>query len=299
MQEARSLGLLAAGALAGLGLAGIGLFDATASPAESPRQAIAVPPGALARVNAGLILRTDFDAQLQAEQGVSPEAATPAQRQAVLDAMLAEELLVQRGLEIGLPASHPAVREALVAAVQEQIAADAQARTVEEAVLRERWQRDASRYATVPLLGLHHLIATPQDEEPLEALAIRVGAATTALRAGTPLQVVATTFDLRQDPRLDGTPQPEAAIFRQLNPALHALARRIAPGEVSDPTAAGGTLHLLVGRAREPARPLPFDTVRARVLADARREARDALTAEYLRFLRARATILVAEGATP
>lgn len=295
MREARSLGLLAAGALAGLGLAGIGLFDATASPAET----IAVPPGALARVNAGLILLSDFTAQLEAEHGVSPDTATPAQRQALLDAMLAEELLVQRGLEIGLPASHPAVREALVAAVQEQIAADAQARTIEESALRERWQRDASRYASEPRLGLHLLSATPAVEEPLAALASRVEAAAAALRAGEPASEVAARFGLRADPRLDGTPQPEAAILRLLAPSLHAAAQAIAPGEVLAPIAAGGALHLLLGGAREPARLMPFETVRARVLADARREAREALYAEYLRFLRARATILLAEGSAP
>ncbi|WP_203073986.1 peptidylprolyl isomerase [Falsiroseomonas ponticola] len=295
MQEARSLGLLAAGALAGLGLAAIGLFDATAAPAE----AVAVPPGALARVNDGLILRSDFAAQLEAEHGVTPDAATPAQRQAVLEAMLAEELLVQRGLEVGLPASHPAVREALVAAVQEQIAADAQARTIEEAALRERWQRDASRYASEPRLGLHLLSATPTPEEPLAALASRVEAAAAALRAGEPAGEVAARFGLQADPRLDGTPQPEAAILRLLAPSLHAAARAIAPGEVPAPIAANGALHLLRGGAREPARLLPFETVRTRVLADARREAREALYAEYLRFLRARATILLAEGAAP
>lgn len=293
--NARSLLLFSAGGLAGLVLAGLGMVSTT--PATSG--VVPVPPGAIARVNAGVILWSDFRTQLEAEHGVTAEAATAEQRHAVLEAMLAEELLVQRGLEIGLPASHPAVREALVAGVQEQIAADLQARAPDEAELRARWQRDAQRYASVPVLRLRHFFARAAPGEDLAAFATRIEAAAQALRGGGDVAAIAAAHGLREDPRPNAAEQPEAAVLRLLDASLHAMARSLGPGEVSAPLAADGALHLLVGVVNRPAVPLPFDAVRQRVLADERLAVRERMSADYVRFLRGRAEIVTTELTAP
>ena len=191
--DARSLLPFSAGALVGLVSAGLGLFGAT--PAASG--VVPIPPGAIARLNAGVILWSDFRTQLEVEQGVTAEAATAEQRHEVLEAMLAEEVPVQRALEIGLAASHPAVREALVAGVQEQIAADLQARAPDEAKLRARWRRDAQRYASVPVLRLRHLFATAVPGKNPAVFAMCIEAAAQALRNGGDVATVAAARGLR------------------------------------------------------------------------------------------------------
>ncbi len=75
------------------------------------------PPEDVALVNGRQILRSDFLTQTQVESGVTFEETTQAQRRKVLNEMIDEELLVQRGLEIDLAATDPDVRAAMVAGV--------------------------------------------------------------------------------------------------------------------------------------------------------------------------------------
>lgn len=111
----RSLLLPLAGLVVGLALAGWSVFTTRAA------QAGAVPAHAVALVNQKLILASDFRTQVEVLHGVPFDQATPAQRAEVLQSMVDEELLVQRGLEANLPDSDPDVRAALVGAVENQI----------------------------------------------------------------------------------------------------------------------------------------------------------------------------------
>src|SRR5262245_27676424 len=92
----RSLTLLAAGALVGLAIAGYGLFTAQGTATHS------IPPEAIATVNGRLILRTDFVTQVQTQFGITFKESTREQRERVLQDMIDEELMVQRGLEADL-----------------------------------------------------------------------------------------------------------------------------------------------------------------------------------------------------
>ena len=136
----RSLAMLALGALVGLGLAGYGLFSAPAG------DAAARLPGVLARVNQGQILQSDFRTQIETLYDVPFDKSTAQQRQQVLDSMIGEELLVQRGLELGLPATNATVREALVDAVNLQSTAHIDAGAPTDAQLRAYFGAHPERY---------------------------------------------------------------------------------------------------------------------------------------------------------
>jgi hypothetical protein len=108
----RTLILLAAAAITGLGIAGYGLFTAKGTATRG------VPPEAIATVNGERILRTDFVMQVQTQFGIPFAESTEAQRQRVLDDMIAEELMVQRGVAADLASYDPEVRQALVNGVE-------------------------------------------------------------------------------------------------------------------------------------------------------------------------------------
>jgi hypothetical protein len=126
----RTLILLAAAALTGLGIAGYGLFTAKGTATRR------VPPEAIATVNGQRILRTDFVMQVQTQFGIPFAESTEEQRQRVFDDMIAEELMVQRGVDADLASYDPEVRQALVNGVELQTLAEARAHQPTDAELK-------------------------------------------------------------------------------------------------------------------------------------------------------------------
>src|ERR1700728_564111 len=90
----RSMTLCAIGAVVGLAIAGVGLFSARGTATHN------VPPEDIALVNQRPVLRSDFVTQMEGEAAESFDQATGAEKLKVLDDMIREELLVQRGLEL-------------------------------------------------------------------------------------------------------------------------------------------------------------------------------------------------------
>src|SRR5262249_60782483 len=76
----------------------------------------ALPPGAAARVNDALVSADDYARSLDALERDRRGGAVPSDRRLVLDRMIDEELLVQRGLELGLARQDARVRRDLTAA---------------------------------------------------------------------------------------------------------------------------------------------------------------------------------------
>ena len=279
----RSLVLLLIGAAAGLALAGYSLFTAAGSTTQR------IPEGAIARVNTGRILLTDYRAQLEALYDVPLEKATPEQRKAVLDAMIAEELMVQRGLDIELPATDTGVREALVAGVQRTTLADIEAKQPDDAELRAYFDLHRDQYRSTGMMLLRDLVA------PAQAMGAAQQAAQ-AVRKGTPADLAAARFGLKPSPRPTAEEQPDIAISRALGKERFAIAEKLQLGQASDPIADADGVHVLVMVQRRPSVPLEFDAARERVAADMKREARTRAQDDYVKFLRGKAEILVAPG---
>ena len=93
--------LLACGALVGLAIAGYGLFTAKGTRSSG------VPAEAVALVNQRQILRSDFMTQTETQYSEPFAQTTREQREKVLEDMINEELMMQRGLEIDLPSYDP------------------------------------------------------------------------------------------------------------------------------------------------------------------------------------------------
>src|SRR5580692_5438382 len=148
----RSMTLCAIGAVVGLAIAGVGLFSARGTATHN------VPPEDIALVNQRPVLRSDFVTQLEGETGESFDQATRAEKLKVLDEMIHEELLVQRGLELDFAETDQMTRNALAMAMDQQALAEATTSQPSEEQLRSFFEKNPARYASDGILTARHLV---------------------------------------------------------------------------------------------------------------------------------------------
>ena len=280
----RSMVLCAIGAVVGLAIAGVGLFSARGTATHN------VPPEDIALVNQRPVLRSDFVTQLEGETGESFDQATRAEKLKVLDEMIREELLVQRGLELDFAETDQMTRNALAMAMDQQALAEATTSQPSEQQLREFFNKNPARYASDGILTVRHLVLVAGGGG--EQAMLKAREAVTALRANTPVEAVMAKFGLTE-PRNDGDEFYFAAKIH-LGDAVYAQALRMKEGEVSEPLQAADGIHIVrVLKDKVPV-PLSFEHARLQVLTDLKNAQQERLMAATMKFLRERSKILIA-----
>ena len=138
----RRVALLVSGALAGLIIAGADLVSEWSSNTDK------LPPGAIARVGNRVITQAEFERVAQ-DLATDKRTQGDADRHFALQRVIEEELLVQRGVELGFPETAPGIRKSLAAAVISQVVTEAEARAPsdDELALEEGLQALASSRA--------------------------------------------------------------------------------------------------------------------------------------------------------
>jgi parvulin-like peptidyl-prolyl isomerase len=294
----RSMVFFGLGALIGLVIAGYGLFTAKGTRSHS------VPSEDLALVNARPILRSDFMTQVETQFTVPFAQSLPAQRRRVLEDMLAEELQVQRGLEIDLPSFDPDVRAAMVAGVELEISADVLAQQPTEVQLRSYYASHLSKYVSEGRLRMRDLMAksdgTPTEVE--QALR-RAHEAVTALRAAVPAAQVMQRYGLEDSGALlDAGHVDTGEIFEfaakaKLGAEVYAAAASLQGGQVSDPIPQSDGVHVVL--MLEHRLPVQEDYAAAadKVWTDYKNGAQEQVRDAEVRYLRSRADILLSTDA--
>ncbi len=282
----RTLALSAAGAIIGLLLAGYTLFT------TKDTNGGGIPPEDVALVNGRPILQSDFVTQTQLETGSPFPDTTAAERRKTLAAMIDEELLVQRGLEVDLAASDPDVRSALVAGVNLQVDAEVLAAPPDEAALRRYYDAHRERYAQAGTMKLRDFTALLSARPAAEA-------AVAAIRAGGSADEAAKNFSLKESGRLGQDENFDFGVKAKLGEKLYAAAATLADGGVADPVEDAGVLHVIYMAKRKLNVPLAFEAARDNVWQDYQRAARAAVERANLEFLKGRAVIKVAPGLLP
>lgn len=286
----RSLLLCATGAIAGLVLAGFSLFSAKSSSIGY------VPPENIALVNQRPILRSDFFTQTQVETGLSFRETTLEQRQKVLNEMIEEELLVQRGLEVDLPASDPDVRTALVAGVNLQVDAEVLAKQPTETELQSYFDQHRGNYTAEGTMRIRDLIVPYASDQPFETTLETAEYAATAISQGTAIDAVVTAYGLKDSGLIDQHANFDFAVAAKLGEDLYHIAASLAAGEVANPVRQADGIHILVMLDRKLPPPVDFPATRDRVWQDVQREARTHVERANIAYLRSRAEILLAPG---
>jgi hypothetical protein len=289
----RSMVLLASGALIGLAIAGYGLFTAKGTRSRG------VPPEAIALVNQRQILRSDFMTQAQTQYTVPFAQSSAEQRQKVLQDMINEELMMQRGLEIDLPSYDPDVRNALVAGVELEVTADvlAQQPTTEE--MRAYYEAHKDKYSSEGVMQLRDLVVKPDTAHPAAARAIAT-AAIAALRKGQTLASVIQKFSLLDSGRfMDAGHVDTGDIFQfavraKTDDSTYKATLPLKEGEVSEPLEQSDGIHLIVMIKHRFPVAQNFEEASNRVWSDLKNEAQAKVNAANIAYLRSRADIIVA-----
>ena len=279
--ERRSLILCAMAAVLGLAIAGVGLFSARGT------RIAGVPPEDVAVVNQSPILLSDYVAQLQALYNVSLSQATPAQKRAALESMIREELYVQRGIELGLQNDFIEIRNALVNAVEAQQEIDGNATVPTEQELRDFYQTHLQNFQPEGLMTLTDFVA------PDLASAQR---AVTAVRSGQDPASAMLADGLMSSGATDDGEEFYFAAEQHLGSTLFSIAKGLQDGQVSEPVADGGRVHVLAMRNNRKPVPEDYSEARDQVLAGYRTDEITRMRAGTDRFLRERADVQIAKG---
>jgi parvulin-like peptidyl-prolyl isomerase len=277
--------LCAIGAVVGLAIAGVGLFSARGTATRN------MPPEDIALVNQRPVLRSDFVIQLESETGATFEQATRAAKLKVLDEMIREELLVQRGLELDFAETDQATRNALAMAMDQQTLAEAITSQPSEPQLRDFYEKNRAKYASDGILTVHHLVI-PTNSGVAEQRAQKAREVVAALRANTSVEAVIARYGLTE-PRNDGDEFYFAAKIH-LGDALFAEALALKPGEVTEPLQVPDGLHIVKVLQDKVPVPLSFERARLQVLTDFKSAQQEWLRAATMKFLRERSKILIA-----
>lgn len=277
INERRSLLLCAAGAVIGLMIAGFGLFTA-----EGTRSFV-VPPEDAALVNNVPILMTDLVGQVTTTYNTPYTQATAAQKHKILNDMIHEELLVQRGIELGLPTDDSDVRQALISGTESVVSQDATTESPGNDELHAWYDAHRQNYATEGEMLLHEYIVPRLD-------AVRAPAMVAALRAGAS----PVTLGLVSSRRVDDGEEFYFAAKLHLGERLFAIGRAMRNGEVSDPVLLDDGAHILVMVANQTPKQTPFAQVKDRVLHDIIDAKVKHLQAGSEQYLRRRADIQIA-----
>ncbi|MBK9035619.1 MAG: peptidyl-prolyl cis-trans isomerase [Myxococcales bacterium] len=260
---ARPLVLLALGAAAGASVAVLGLV-------APHRRAPTVPADAAALVNGVPISRATYQAALAAVADDRRDgAADPALRARVLDRLIEEELLVQRGLALGLVRLDPRVRADLVAAVLAEIDGAAElGPPPDDAALAALHAAEPGRFSRAPRVTVTTAWFAGVDGAARAA----AGRATVtdevswaAVRAGAdrPAVVVPTGA------------VPAGGLLDVLGPTAARAALTLAVGEVSAPVVTSGGCWLVRLEARADGGVRALAEVRPEVQAEYWRQAGD------------------------
>ena len=253
-----------------------------------------VPEGVVAQVNGRRISSSRFEQALtrlvgDAQTETSP---SPALKQRVLEKLVDEELLVQRGIELNLHRSTPAIRQALLAAVLsvEAQGTEFQMPTDQELELfYDEVKSDFKRPAALHLRQVLIVSRGPRDAARARAVAER---AASMLRAGMSLDHVCRVSQCETlDPHVPQALTPLPELEATLGPELIAAAHGLAPGAVTDVINIGNTYRVLQVEESQPATIPPLAEVQELVVQRFRFSQRRASLAEALSLLREHADI--------
>jgi parvulin-like peptidyl-prolyl isomerase len=276
----RSFFLGVCGAVIGLLLAGYALFTARGT------STLMVPAEDVALVNQQPISRSDYLMQLQSLYNVEFPHATREQRQKVLNDMIREELFVQRGKELDVASTDPDVRNALVNAVELEIASDAITSQPSEAALRSYYQAHPERYAGEGIMTVEDYVFPTNGAAVSEAIE--------ALKTQAPTSDLVARFGGKSSGKV-GDEEFYFAAKIHLGDRLFEAARGLPQGGVSARIEMPDGIHVLYMQKNVKPVLLDFAAARDKVLSDYRNERIRHLTTGDETFLRKRSNILIAD----
>jgi parvulin-like peptidyl-prolyl isomerase len=283
----RPLGLLALGAALGIGAAAHGILQ-SGETAE-------LPEGAVASVNGTPISADTLTRLVEGYESDTREPASAELRMRILDRLIEEELLVQRGLALGLAESDRRVRADIVQAMIRSAVVEAESQTPSERELATFYAEQREHFTTPGRVRIAQLFVRIEGGAGDGTARARAEQARARLAAGEPLaRVRAALGDAELSPVPDAL-LPPAKLREYVGPTLLRVALESALGVWSAPVRTSAGYALVAVLEREPASTPPLDEIREQVQAEWIRRGGDRALRRYLDELREQADVRVAE----
>jgi hypothetical protein len=245
------LPLLIAGAIAGLLIAATGMLERI--DLQAP-----LPPGNIARVGDTLIPTSRYTALLEDLRADKRNPLTDEDRAFAVDRLIDEELLIQRGVELGMASDAPAVRKAIASAVIAQIVADASTTLPGEEELREFYQSSKAFFSRPEGLIVRWWKLRGPQVDAVQA----AGDLVTQARSVADFAPLFEREGLEAVRELPYVPLPPSKLLDYLGPVLLERAISLDQGEFSAPVYSDGAVHVLYLVQREPGSTPAFESIR-------------------------------------
>lgn len=278
--------LLALGVGLGVVLAALGLVQSGRSNART------LPDSAVARVNGELIRAEDYQRVLSGLAQDKRDALDDAERTRVLDRLIDEELLVQRGLELGLARHDSKVRKDLTQAVVDSVVAEFADTQPTEKELATFYEQNRSFFAGPGRSRIRQIFCRVRVNPEAPMALDRAQQAAQRLRAGDDFEAVRSVLG---DPEMAPLPDallPVAKLVDYLGPTASRAAVELAIGQVSDPVRSSTGYHVLQVVERVPDSGPELSEIKPQVEAEYRRHASEQALRAYLDELRSRADVI-------
>lgn len=284
----RGLVLLALGAAVGIGLAGVGLLGPKRDTGSD------LPDGAVARINGQIIRTEDYERALKGLASDRRDGIEDTQRRQVLDRLIDEELLVQRGLELGFARKDRRVRADLTQAVIASVAADQEDRQPSDEELRKFYDANRDFFAQPGRLRVRQIFCRVASATDDAAALARAEDAVRRLREGEGFGAVQAARGDQEISPLPDALLPPAKLMDYLGPTALRAALALGVGEVSEPVRSTAGYHVLQVVERQADTSHALAGIEPQVLAEFRRRNGERALRAYLDDLRARAEVTVA-----
>jgi len=285
----RPLLLLALGAAAGVLLAAWSLIG-------TDRRAL--PDGVVASVNGNFIYEDAYGRLVAGLDADTRSEMTPELRRRVLDRMIDEELLVQRGLELGLAESDRRVRADITQAMIRSVVLEAEDEPPPEDGVQAFFEEERAFFTQPGRIRVRQVffrVRAPADEPAVRA---RAEAARARLLAGEPIDQVSREDGDSEVSPVPDAPLPPTKLREYVGPTALRAVMELGAGEISEPVRSGTGVHVFQVVEREDPRVPPYEEIREQVKAEFVRRAGDRALRRYLDDLRDRAEVEVDEERT-
>jgi len=250
-----------------------------------------MPGDAVARVNGEVIRRDEYQRVLDA---LAQDKRTPlddAERRRVLDRLIDEELLVQRGVELGLARHDGKIRKDLTNAVIDSVIAEFNDVAPADQELQSFYDDQRELFAGPGRLHVRQIFCRAPTNADAPMAFERAQQAAQRLRAGEDFEVVRVALGDQELAPLPDSLLPQPKLIDYLGPTAAQTATTLAVGEVSDPVRSSTGYHVLQLIEQQPNTPPPLDEIKPQVLAEYRRRASERALRAYLDDLRRRAQV--------
>lgn len=280
------LPLLIAGAVIGFMIAAAGMVEK-----KDHERLDTLPAGNIARVGDTLIPISRYAVLLDDLSADKRNPLTDQDRKFAVDRLIDEELLIQRGVELGLASNAPAVRKAIASAVISQVVADASTTLPDEVVLRE-FYLSAHTFFSSP--GQFHVRWWKLDDQQADAMRAAEDMLSQE-RLASASELLFERYGFEAVRELPDSMLPGSKLLDYLGPTLLEQVTALEPGEFSEPVYANSAVHIIYLVQQEPESTPSFESIRDIVAQEYMYRAGDRALREYLDWLRERTPVIISD----